>query len=187
MNLSEQLRYNRSTSHLPTRSLRHHFTSERPQGPGARPNQEYRPEVPPDECNNLPHQDFQQMPPSSILSQTLKHCTITLLPRKNKDQKFPLNYRPISLISCVAKLFEKILLSRIQAFSDAHNLIPDFQHGFRKETSTCHQLLRTTNKIIDGFNKHRTTGGVFLDVEKAFDRVWHNGLVYKLIQTSLLT
>ncbi|GFT65792.1 probable RNA-directed DNA polymerase from transposon X-element [Trichonephila clavipes] len=117
--------------------------------------------------------------------QIWKHCTISLLPKKNKDPKFPLNYRPISLISCVAKLFEKILLSRIQAFSDSNQIIPDFQHGFRKKTSTCHQLLRTTNLIIDGFNTHRTTGGIFLDVEKAFDRVLHNGLIFKLIQVNL--
>ncbi|GFX47083.1 RNA-directed DNA polymerase from mobile element jockey [Trichonephila clavipes] len=126
------------------------------------------------------------MPLTSILSsQIWKHCTISLLPKKNKDPKFPLNYRPISLISCVAKLFEKILLSRIQAFSDSNQIIPDFQHGFRKKTSTCHQLLRATNSIIDGFNNHRTTGGIFLDVEKAFDRVWHNGLIFKLIQVNL--
>ncbi|GFY03436.1 RNA-directed DNA polymerase from mobile element jockey [Trichonephila clavipes] len=118
--------------------------------------------------------------------QIWKHCTISLLPKKNKDPKFPLNYRPISLISCVAKLFEKILLSRIQAFSDSNQIIPDFQHEFRKKTSTCHQLLRATNSIIDGFNNHRTTGGIFLDVEKTFDRVWHNGLIFKLIQVNSL-
>ncbi|GFX76077.1 RNA-directed DNA polymerase from mobile element jockey [Trichonephila clavipes] len=50
-----------------------------------------------------------------------------------------------------------------------------------KETSTCHQLLRATNKIISGFNNHATTGGIFLDVEKAFDRLWHNGLIFKMI------
>ncbi|GFT36076.1 hypothetical protein TNCV_4178911 [Trichonephila clavipes] len=90
------------------------------------------------------HQDFQQIP--SI---------------------FPLDFEALhshppstSLISCVTKLFEKILLSRIQAFSDAHNLIPDLQHSFRKKTSTCHQLLRTTNKTIGGFNSHRTTEGL---------------------------
>ncbi|GFX52994.1 probable RNA-directed DNA polymerase from transposon X-element [Trichonephila clavipes] len=110
--------------------------------------------------------------------QIWKHCTISP-PEKNKDPKFPLNYRPISLISCVAKLFEKILLSRIQAFSDSNHIIPDFQHGFRK------RLQRATNLIIDGFNTHRTTGGIFLDVEKAFDRVWHNGLIFKLIQINL--
>ncbi|GFY34702.1 RNA-directed DNA polymerase from mobile element jockey [Trichonephila clavipes] len=106
------------------------------------------------------------MPFTSILPPDLEALHYQPPPEKNKDPKFPLNYRPISLISCAAKLFEKILLSRIQAFSDSHHLIPDFQHGFRKKTSTCHQLLRTTNKIIDGFNNYRTTGEVFLDVEK---------------------
>ncbi|GFX71978.1 probable RNA-directed DNA polymerase from transposon X-element [Trichonephila clavipes] len=74
--------------------------------------------------------------------QIWKHCTISLLAKKNKDPKFPLNYRPISLISCVAKLFEKILLSRIQAFSDSNHIIPDFQHGFRK------RLPRATNYSV---------------------------------------
>ncbi|GFW08829.1 RNA-directed DNA polymerase from mobile element jockey [Trichonephila clavipes] len=47
--------------------------------------------------------------------------------------------------------------------------------------SPCHQLLRATNIIISGFNNHATTGGIFLDVEKAFDRLWHNGLIFKMI------
>ncbi|GFT51190.1 hypothetical protein TNCV_4518691 [Trichonephila clavipes] len=79
------------------------------------------------------------MPPTSTLSPDLE-ALHHLSSRKNKNSEFPLNYRPISLISCVAKLFEKILLSRIQAFSDSNHIIPDFQHGFRKKTSTCHQL-----------------------------------------------
>ncbi|GFU72456.1 RNA-directed DNA polymerase from mobile element jockey [Trichonephila clavipes] len=116
--------------------------------------------------------------------QIWKHCTISLLPKKNKDPKFPLNYRPISLISCVAKLFEKILLSRIQAFSDSNRSSPTSNFTGLEKTSMP-PLLRTTNIIIDGFNNYRTTGGIFLDVEKAFDRVWHNGLIFKLIQVNL--
>ncbi|GFV51029.1 probable RNA-directed DNA polymerase from transposon X-element [Trichonephila clavipes] len=110
-----------------------------------------------------------------------KHTTIIMLPKPNKDLKFPINFRPISLISSIAKIYEKILLARIQQHTTDNNIIPDFQHGFRKETSTCHQLLRVTNTIIHGFNHGKTTGGLFLDVEKAFDRLWHNGLIYKMI------
>ncbi|GFT51197.1 probable RNA-directed DNA polymerase from transposon BS [Trichonephila clavipes] len=110
-----------------------------------------------------------------------KHATIIMLPKPNKDLKFPINFRPISLISAIAKIYEKILLSRIQQHTTDNNIIPDFQHGFRKETSTCHQLLRVSNTIIHGFNHGKTTGGLFLDVEKAFDRLWHNGLIYKMI------
>ncbi|GFV26733.1 probable RNA-directed DNA polymerase from transposon X-element [Trichonephila clavipes] len=104
-----------------------------------------------------------------------------MLQKPNKDPKFPLNFRPISLISSIAKIYEKVLLTRIQQHTTDNNIVPDFQHGFRKETSTCHQLLRVANKIIHGFNHSTTTGGLFLDVEKAFDRLWHNGLIYKMI------
>ncbi|GFX64663.1 probable RNA-directed DNA polymerase from transposon X-element [Trichonephila clavipes] len=113
-----------------------------------------------------------------------KHATITMLPKPKKDLKFPINFRPISLISSIAKIYEKILLSRIEKHTADNGITPDFQHGFRglrKETSTCHQLLRVANKIIHGFNHSKTTGGLFLDVEKAFDRLWHNGLIYKMI------
>ncbi|GFX30156.1 RNA-directed DNA polymerase from mobile element jockey [Trichonephila clavipes] len=78
-------------------------------------------------------------------------------------------------------LRKKILLKRIEKYTLDNSIIPDIQHGFRKETSTCHQLLRATNIIISGFNNHATTGGIFLDVEKAFDRLWHNGLIFKMI------
>ncbi|GFV54379.1 RNA-directed DNA polymerase from mobile element jockey [Trichonephila clavipes] len=51
-----------------------------------------------------------------------------------------------------------------------------------QKTSTNHQLLRLTNRVINGFNSGDTTGGAFLDVEKTFDRVWHDGLLYKMIK-----
>ncbi|GFY28788.1 RNA-directed DNA polymerase from mobile element jockey [Trichonephila clavipes] len=60
-------------------------------------------------------------------------------------------------------------------------------HRFRLETSTQHQLLRVTNKIIHGFNMKSYTVGVFLDVKKAFDRMWHDGLIYKMIKLKFPT
>ncbi|GFW43420.1 RNA-directed DNA polymerase from mobile element jockey [Trichonephila clavipes] len=99
-----------------------------------------------------------------------KHAIITLLPKPGKDAKFATNYRPISLLYTIGKIFEKIILKRLQEHTDSHNLIPDFQHGFRSDTSTNHQLLRLTNRVSNGFNSGDNTGGAFLDVEKAFDR-----------------
>ncbi|GFQ99181.1 hypothetical protein TNCT_142151 [Trichonephila clavata] len=63
-------------------------------------------------------------------------------------------------------------------------MISDFQHCFRKETSTYHQLLGTANKIIYGFNHSKTAGGLFLDVEKTLNRLWHNGLICQIINLS---
>ncbi|GFX63094.1 RNA-directed DNA polymerase from mobile element jockey [Trichonephila clavipes] len=111
-----------------------------------------------------------------------KHAIITLLPKKGKDTKLAINYRPISLLSSIGKIYEKIILSRLKEHADNNNIIPSFQHGFRENTATNHQLLRLTNLVVSGFNNHETTGGAFLDVEKAFDRVWHDGLLLKLIE-----
>ncbi|GFU02682.1 RNA-directed DNA polymerase from mobile element jockey [Trichonephila clavipes] len=111
-----------------------------------------------------------------------KTANITVLPKPGKDESKAENYRPISLLSSVGKIFEKILLERIKAFCNENNIIPDFQHGFRENTSTLHQLLRVNNQIIHGFSQRMITGGVFHDVQKAFDRIWHKGLIYKLIK-----
>ncbi|GFW56158.1 probable RNA-directed DNA polymerase from transposon X-element [Trichonephila clavipes] len=110
-----------------------------------------------------------------------KHAQITVLPKPKKDTKFAENYRPISLLSCLGKIYEKIILTRIIDHCDRNTIIPDFQHAFRKETSTQHQLLRVTNKIFNGFNTKSYTVGIFLDVKKAFDRMWHDGLIFKMI------
>ncbi|KAJ1127276.1 hypothetical protein NDU88_005679 [Pleurodeles waltl] len=65
---------------------------------------------------------------------------------------------------------------------DKRNILAKEQFGFRKEHSTNHQLLRVVDIISHGFNINKSTGVVFLDVAKAFDRVWHKGLLYKLIK-----
>ncbi|GFV54734.1 RNA-directed DNA polymerase from mobile element jockey [Trichonephila clavipes] len=111
-----------------------------------------------------------------------KTANITVLPKPGKDESKAENYRPISLLSSVGKIFEKILLERIKAFCNENYIIPDFQHGFRENTSTLHQLLQVNNQVIHGFSQRMITGGVFLDVQKAFDRIWHKGLIYKLIK-----
>ncbi|GFV16302.1 probable RNA-directed DNA polymerase from transposon X-element [Trichonephila clavipes] len=110
--------------------------------------------------------------------QEWKHALITVIPKPGKDKRFPENYRPISSIG---KIFEKILLKKINSHCEENNIIPDFQHGFRQQTSTQHQLLRVTNHIINGYNNRTYTVGLFLDVKKAFDRMWHDGLIYKMI------
>lgn len=65
---------------------------------------------------------------------------------------------------------------------DAKKIVPEKQHGFTAKHSTQHQLLRVTEYITEGFNFKRDTGAVFLDVTKAFDKVWHQGLLFKMIK-----
>ena len=64
-------------------------------------------------------------------------------------------------------------------------VIPNYQFGFRNSHSTSLQLARITDLIVTGFNKRESIVAVFLDIEKAFDTTWINGLIFKLIQIGL--
>ncbi|GFU16764.1 RNA-directed DNA polymerase from mobile element jockey [Trichonephila clavipes] len=66
--------------------------------------------------------------------------------------------------------------------SDKAEILISQQHGFRPQLSTSHQLLRVVEYAKSGFKEKKYTGAVFLDIQKAFDRVWHMGLLYKLIK-----
>lgn len=111
-----------------------------------------------------------------------KEADVVVIPKPGQSLTHPQNYRPISLLSTVGKLLEKIMLTRLQHWATESSVIPDQQHGFRASHSTNHQLLRVTEYITQGFNRHQATGALFLDVAKAFDKVWHEGILYKLLQ-----
>lgn len=110
-----------------------------------------------------------------------KKAKIIAIPKPGKDLTNPESYRPINLLSCVGKIFEKIIEERLRAHTDSKRVIPDYQFGFRPSLSTTHQLDRLTKTIKNNRRAKKSTGLVLLDGEKAFDTIWHEGLVYKLI------
>ena len=101
-----------------------------------------------------------------------------LKPEKNPAEAS--SYRPISLLSSISKLFERIILNRMMSHINDNSIFADEQFGFRLGHSTTHQLLRVSNLIRANKSEGYSTGAALLDIEKAFDSVWHKGLITKL-------
>ncbi|GFS64154.1 probable RNA-directed DNA polymerase from transposon X-element [Trichonephila clavipes] len=101
--------------------------------------------------------------------------------KSGKDPHLASSYRLISLLSTIGKLTESIILHRLKNFIYENNILNPNQYGFTNKLSTLHPLLRLTENISEGFQKKKSTGAVFLNIQKAFDRVWINGLTFKFI------
>ena len=90
------------------------------------------------------------------------------------------NYRPVSLLSVVSKVFEKPVNNRIVDHLEKCGLFSDFQYGFRSCQSTADRLTVLSDRIARAFNRSGATRAVALDISKAFHRVWHVGLLHKI-------
>ena len=105
-----------------------------------------------------------------------------LLIHKKENRQLKKNYRPISLLPICRKIFEKLMFDAIYEFLCENQLLTPNQSGFRAGDSTINQLLSITNKIYSAFEEFpsRETRAVFLHISKAFDKVWNDGLLFKL-------
>jgi len=112
-----------------------------------------------------------------------KKAVIISIPKPGKDHKNPESYRPIALLSSLSKIYERLILSYIQ--NSLHNKIRPEQFSYRPEHSSTLLLTKLTHQLSQNFNNDLNTASIFLDVEKAFDRVWHEGLLYKLSLTNI--
>ena len=90
------------------------------------------------------------------------------------------NYHPVSLLSMVSKVFEKLINNRIVDHLENRGLFSDFQYGFRSSRSTADLLTVVSDRIARAFNRSGATRAVALDVSKTFGTVWHAGLLHKL-------
>ena len=108
-----------------------------------------------------------------------KRANVTPIHKKGSLNDFR-NYRPISLLSCLSKVLERLVSDDLRDYLEKNNIITGAQYGFRKKSSTLDQLLDVYDKMMSGLDQRKVTKLLFLDVSKAFDRVWHNGLLHKL-------
>ena len=105
-----------------------------------------------------------------------------MIPKKKSNSSDPKDYRPISLTSNLAKISEKLMGLKLKEFLKMNKIIIKQQSGFRECRQTKDNICFITQKTIEQFNRGKKVCAIFFDIASAFDKVWHNGLLYKLIK-----
>lgn len=115
--------------------------------------------------------------------QTWKFAEVIMIPKPGKPPNEITSYRPISLLPIMSKLFERLLLKRVKPEIEKSKAIPSHQFGFREKHSTIDQVHRITDQIEKCLEEKKICSAIFLDVAQAFDKVWLDGLIFKLKKT----
>ena len=99
---------------------------------------------------------------------------------KSGNRNCTSNYRPISILPTISKIFKKLLHKRIYNFLEHSNLIYDYQFGFRQGHSSVHAVQTAISSVITSLNSSYYSVGIFIDFSKAFDTIQHSILLKKL-------
>ena len=100
--------------------------------------------------------------------------------KKGKAKTEASSYRPISLTSCIVKVLERIINTRLKWLMESENLLASGQASFREHHCTEDQTTYLAQEIEDGFQHKKQTLTVWIDLQKTFDTVWTDGLLLKL-------
>jgi len=109
----------------------------------------------------------------------MKYSIIKPLHKKGTTDELK-NYRPISLLTCLSKILEKIIYKRLYVFLENHKILTEDQYGFRQKLSTYSAINPLINSTLKAFEEKKFVGGLFCDIHKAFDCVNHKILLAKL-------
>ena len=112
----------------------------------------------------------------------LKKGLIILIPKPGKDAKNPINYRPITLLELPGKILEKIINKRFQRFCEENEVFHKNQFDFRKGTGTNIAITKIYEKIAINQKRKGHCNLICRDISKAFDKIWLNGLRYKIMR-----
>ena len=114
-----------------------------------------------------------------------QQAIVVPIPKPEKDHSDPNNYRPIALTSCLCKLFERMINSRLVFYLESNNLLAETQSGFRKQRCTTDHLIRLESWIREGIVNREHVVAIFFDLEKAYDTTWRHGILVDLHNAGL--
>ncbi|XP_047140024.2 probable RNA-directed DNA polymerase from transposon BS [Hydra vulgaris] len=130
---------------------------------------------------------------SSILSKLFNKClsescfplcwkAASVIPifKNSGERSDSSNYRPISLLPVISKVFESLINKHLISHLESNNLLSDHQYGFRSSRSTADVLTVITDRFYRALDRGGEVKAIALDISKAFDKVWHAGLFHKL-------
>ena len=134
-------------------------------------------------CKSLNLIFNQCMDTGSFLLEWKKANTVPI--HEKSDKQCLKNYRPVSLLPVRGKILETLIFNEMFSFLIENNLISLNQSGFKPGDFCIKQLLSITHKIYKSFDNAFEVRGVLLDISKAFDNVWHEGIIFKLKQNGI--
>ena len=115
----------------------------------------------------------------SVFPSVLKTAKLVPVFKKYSELDYS-NYLPISFLSNIEKILEKLIYNRLYTFLNNNNIIYNLQFGFRQQYSTSHALINITENIRKPLDDRNVGCGIFVDLQKAFDTVDHQMLSAKL-------
>ena len=127
---------------------------------------------------------FKQVLLTSVFPSEWKKGNTAPIHKKGAKQNIK-NYRPVSLLPICGKTFERLILNEMFIYFSANKLISKNQYGFQPGDSCINQLLSITQKFFTSFDNGLKATSVFLVIFKSFDKVWHEGLIFKLKQNEI--
>lgn len=124
---------------------------------------------------------FRKCVAESCFPSSWKVASVVPVFKNSGERSDPKNYRPISLLSVISKIFESLINSSLTQHLDSNKLLSDHQYGFRAGRSTADALTVISERILQSLDVCGETRAIALDISKAFDKVWHAGLIHKLM------
>ena len=149
--------------------------------------------IPPIVLKHMPLQLYIEY--TALFNNALNHCyfpkrwkevKILPIPKKGKEPHDPSSHRPLSLTPSIGKAYEIAWSPCLKFWTKRNKVIPNEQFGFENKHSTTHAVNKLTSDINKSLNNNLMVGACLIDLDKAFDSVWLDGLIYTLLETKYL-